>query len=149
MCKKSLFLFSFFISSISVGNVISPCTILRQAKKLNSLDPKLVLAVAQVESTGNSNVMNKDQYGLMQIKLSTARMLGFKGRPKELLQWKTNLALGIKYLNEKLKKYGNVQAASAAYNAGTVYIKWARFVNQAYVDRVMSQYKKLSYLKCI
>jgi len=134
--------------TVALGEIIPHCALIKQAKKFGALDPKLVLAVVQVESTGNSKAMNEDQYGLMQIKLSTARMLGFDKHPKELLQWKTNLKLGIKYLNEKLRKYKIVQAAAAAYNAGKVYIKWARFVNQDYVDLVMFHYKKYKNLKC-
>jgi soluble lytic murein transglycosylase-like protein len=120
-----------------------------------------VLAVAEVESSLNGKVIGRQDphavhYGLMQLKLGTARMLGFKGHPKDLLQWKTNLKIGIVYLNEKLEKHGSVQAASAAYNAGAPYIcKKGRtctrgsFVNQGYVNHVMKLYKRHENLECI
>jgi len=148
-------------SPISIGKTIKDCDLIKQAKEYNALNPRLVLAIAKIESSLNSKVMGRQDpravhYGLMQLKLGTARMLGFKGHPKDLLDWKINLKLGVNYLNEKLEKHGSVQAASAAYNAGSPFIckkgkrcKRGSFVNQGYVDKVMVQYKRQSTLRCI
>lgn len=146
--------------STAKGEVIKDCDLIRQAKKFGAINPQLVLAISQVESSNNSKVIGRQDphvihYGLMQLKLGTARMLGFRGHPKDLLQWKTNLKLGIDYLNEKLEKHNSVQAAAAAYNAGAPYIcrkgkicKKGSFVNQGYVNSVMARYNKRTRLKC-
>lgn len=58
--------------------------------------------------------------GLCQIKLSTARMLGFGGSAEAL--WKDphiNIYWAGKYLKYQLNRYhGNIDKAIAAYNAG-------------------------------
>lgn len=149
------------LSEAAKGEVIKDCDLIRQAKEYGAINPQLVLAVSQVESSNNSKVIGRQDphdihYGLMQLKLGTARMLGFRGHPKDLLQWKTNLKLGIDYLNEKLEKHHSVQAAAAAYNAGAPYIcrkgkngcKKGSFTNQGYVDLVMAKYRRHSNLQC-
>jgi len=148
------------LSSICRGEVVKDCDLIRQAKSYGAINPQLVLAISQVESSGNSKVISRQgrgvHYGLMQLQLGTARMLGFRGHPKNLLQWELNLKYGVSYLNEKLKKHQSKEAASAAYNAGSVFIckkgkngcKIGRFVNQGYVERVMAQYKKHANTIC-
>lgn len=156
--KMGLF-FILIYSSVANGKIINECELIRQAKIFGAINPQLVLAISEVESSKNSRAIGRqDQdihYGLMQLKLGTARMLGFKGHPKDLLQWKLNLKYGIIYLNEKLVAYRSIHAASAAYNAGAAFIcrkgvncKKGRYVNQGYVDLVMNQYKKKSKLQC-
>ena len=148
------------LSVTAKGEVIKDCDLIRQAKEYGAINPQLVLAVSHVESSNNSKVIGRQDphdihYGLMQLKLGTARMLGFRGHPKDLLQWKTNLKLGIDYLNEKLEKHHSVQAAAAAYNAGVPFIcrkgkgcKKGSFTNQGYVDLVMAKYRRFSNLQC-
>ena len=148
------------LSVTAKGEVIKDCDLIRQAKEYGAINPQLVLAVSKVESSNDSKVIGRQDphdihYGLMQLKLGTARLLGFRGHPKDLLQWKTNLKLGIDYLNEKLEKHHSVQAAAAAYNAGAPYIcrkgngcKKGSFTNQGYVDLVMAKYRRHSNLQC-
>ena len=148
-------------SVVAKGEIIKDCDLIRQAKLYGAKNPQLVLEISDVESSKNSKVISRQDshnvhYGLMQVKLGTARMLGFKGHPKDLLQWKTNLKLGIDYLDEKLEKHHSMQAAAAAYNAGAVYIcrkgkvcKRGSFTNQGYVDLVMAHYRKYAKLQCL
>lgn len=148
-------------SSVVKSEVIKDCDIVRQAKSYGAINPTLVLAISQVESSGNSKVVSRQgrlvHYGIMQMQLGTARMLGFHGKPSDLLQWKLNLQYGVSYLNEKLKKYHSKESAVAAYNAGAAFpckrshhgkCKLGHFVNQGYVDLVMSQYKRHASLQC-
>ena len=58
--------------------------------------------------------------GVCQIKLATARGLGFKGNEQQLMNPKINVYYAAKYLNKQITRYqGDVQKAVAAYNAGT------------------------------
>lgn len=147
------------ICPIAKGKVINSCELIKQAKQFGAINPQLVLAVSEIESSRNSKVIGKldpraYHYGLMQLKLGTARMLGFTGQPKDLLNWKLNLRYGIIYLNNKLLKYRSLHAATAAYNAGAAFIcrkgikcKKGKYVNQKYVDLVMERYKKNSKIE--
>lgn len=158
--KIGLFLFTLTaFPSLVKAEIIKNCDLIRQAKSYGAIDPTLTLAVSQIESSGNSDVVTRQgplvHYGVMQLQLGTARMLGFRGHPKDLLKWKINLKYGVNYLNEKLKKHhSNRSAAAAAYNAGAAYPckhqcqRRGSFVNQKYVDLVMAQYRKYANLKC-
>jgi soluble lytic murein transglycosylase-like protein len=139
------------------GEVIKDCDLIRQARQEGAINPQLVLAIAEIESSKNSTSVSRQgrasHYGLMQLKPETARMLGFRGHNKDLLQWRTNLKYGVKYLNQKLKKYHSKQAAAAAYNAGAAFpcrrkCDLGDFVNQRYVDLVMDKYQRTKKKKC-
>jgi len=148
-------------ASVSRGEIVKDCDLIRQAKEYGALNPRLVLAIAEIESSRRSQVVSRldsknVHYGLMQLKPSTARMLGFRGHPKDLLNWKTNLKYGVMYLDQKLKKYGSKKAAAAAYNAGAAFpckethvtCDLGEFVNQHYVNKVMKQYSQIHPTRC-
>jgi len=150
-----------FLSSVSRGEIVNDCDLIRQAKQYGAINPQLVLAVAEIESSKNSSEISRMDsrnvhYGLMQLKPETAKMLGFRGQPRDLLQWRTNLKYGVVYLNQKLKKYHSKQAAAAAYNAGAAFpckkeqvkCSLGEFVNQRYVDLVMQRYRKHQNTRC-
>ncbi|MDR5651155.1 lytic transglycosylase domain-containing protein [Ruixingdingia sedimenti] len=59
---------------------------------------KLVHRVVQRESRYNPGARNGPYYGLMQISAETARVMGYRGRPEGLLDARTNLHYGVKYL---------------------------------------------------
>lgn len=143
------------IARSNVTTTISDCKLIQEAKMQGSKNPKLLLAIATIESSKNPRAINRPHFGLLQIKYETAKMLGFRQKPQELLDWKTNLKLGSKYLNQKLAEYNSPKAAVAAYNAGAAYIckrglslddgkpcTRGFYVNQGYVNRVMAVYKK-------
>jgi len=144
-------------SGYARGEIVSDCTIVNLARLEGSMNPQLVLAVAKIESSKNGKARNGIHYGLMQLKLDTARMLGFRGKPNELLNWKLNLRYGSKYLNEKLRRYRSKSAALAAYNAGAAFpckkthtgCLVGSFINQNYVDIVMRQYRKNPSSQCV
>ena len=107
------------------------------------VEPLLVQAMIQVESSGRSRaVSRRGAKGLMQLMPATARHMKVKNpfNPEE------NIEGGVKYLRYLLDRFdGDVSFALAAYNAGPERIE--RFggippirETQQYVDRVLSIY---------
>lgn len=79
------------------------------------LDSRLAWAVAKVESNLNPRaVSSKGAMGVMQLMPHTARELGVKN-PFDAEQ---SIAGGIRYLKQQLDRFGSVELALAAYNAG-------------------------------
>lgn len=58
----------------------------------------LVHRVIQRESDYRPKARNGPYYGLMQILPETARQMGFRGEPSDLLDPQTNLTYSVKYL---------------------------------------------------
>lgn len=58
----------------------------------------LVHRLAIRESTHNPSARNGPYYGLLQILPQTARTMGFRGQPSDLLDADTNLEFAVKYL---------------------------------------------------
>jgi soluble lytic murein transglycosylase-like protein len=66
----------------------------------------LARAVIQIESTFQPRAANKGNYGLMQIRLETARSLGYRGGAAGLLDPETNLTWGMRYLAQAYRLAG-------------------------------------------
>lgn len=78
-------------------------------------------------------------FGLMQVMGQTAREMGFKGTfLTELCSPDVGLNIGCQYLRKQIDRYdGNLEAAVAAYNAGTaIRTSRGKWRNQLYVDRI-------------
>ena len=87
------------------------------AAKTYSVDPALIAAVINAESSFESNkVSSKNAVGLMQLLPSTAASL--TDNEVDLFDPKTNIMLGTKYLAYLIKKFNDVETALFAYNAG-------------------------------
>jgi soluble lytic murein transglycosylase len=91
----------------------------------NHLDPNLVLAVIRQESAFDESARSRSNArGLMQLLPATGRSLARQAGITQyslakLYEPDTNIALGARYLSERLQKYGGkVELALAAYNAG-------------------------------
>jgi soluble lytic murein transglycosylase-like protein len=87
----------------------------------HGIDADLVGAVVEAESGGNSSAVSRAQaYGLMQVRIPTARdMAGRDVTIEELFDPEVNLDLGCRYLRRMLDRYrGDVRLALMAYNAG-------------------------------
>lgn len=56
--------------------------------------------------------------GICQIKLKSAKQMGFKGTEKQLLDPKTNIYYAAKFLSYQIKRYHSVQRGVVAYNRG-------------------------------
>lgn len=83
------------------------------------IDPRLVLAVIEVESNYETNAVSpKGATGLMQLMPQTARRYGMQS-VSELLDPRKNIQWGVQHLKELLDQYdGQWALALAAYNAG-------------------------------
>jgi soluble lytic murein transglycosylase-like protein len=86
------------------------------AAKTHNVDPALIAAVIDTESTFNPKAKSyTGAKGLMQLMPSTARYLGVKDAYDPL----DNIMGGTKYLRELLDTFdGSVARAAAGYNAG-------------------------------
>lgn len=82
----------------------------------------LVHRVVQRESGYNPSARNGPYMGLMQIHPQTARTMGFRGDPRELLDAETNLRYAVKYLRGAwLVAGGDRDAAVMWYARGYYY----------------------------
>lgn len=82
----------------------------------------LVHRVIQRESDYRPRARNGPYYGLMQILPETARTMGFRGAPDELLDAETNLQWAVKYLRGAwLVADGDHGAAVGWYARGYYY----------------------------
>lgn len=82
----------------------------------------LVHRVVQRESTYRPEARNGPYWGLMQILPQTARTMGFRGQPSDLLDAETNLTYAVKYLRGAwLVSDGDEQAAVMWYARGYYY----------------------------
>jgi hypothetical protein len=97
----------------------------------------LLSAICFVESGHKPNAINfydggSASYGKCQIKLSTARLMGFRGGVTELwLNPAVNSKYAERYLRYQLRRYRwDLSKAISAYSCGTA------CNNQKYVDKV-------------
>jgi len=86
----------------------------------NGVPIKLAHAVVRVESAYRANARGgAGEIGLMQLKLSTARMMGYSGSAKGLYNPETNIRYGMKYLGEAHRLAGGSTCGTILrYNAG-------------------------------
>lgn len=92
-----------------------PDDLLARAGRLFDLPVNLLRAVVQVESGGKPDAVSPaGAVGLMQLMPATARELGVENSKDP---WQ-NIAGGAKYLARQLQRFGQVEEALAAYNAG-------------------------------
>ncbi len=107
------------------------------------VDRRLVEAVIQVESGGNSQAVSpKGAAGLMQLMPSRAAALGVQ----DAFDPRANLDGGVRHLRALLARYeGNLRLALAAYNAGEEAVRLHGGVppypeTQEYVRKVLALY---------
>ena len=78
--------------------------------------------VIKRESGGRPRVVSAGNYGLMQIKLPTARSMGYTGTAAGLLDADTNMTYAVKYLAGAYRVAGgNASRAVHYYAAGYYY----------------------------
>jgi soluble lytic murein transglycosylase-like protein len=96
--------------------------LIAQHAAANNVPEELVRRVIKRESRGNPRVVSKGNYGLMQIKLPTARALGYAGNAAGLLDAETNMTYAVKYLAGAYRVAGgNLDRAVHYYAAGYYY----------------------------
>ena len=82
----------------------------------------LVHRLAIRESTHRPDAVNRPYYGLLQILPATARSMGFRGKPEDLLDAETNLKYAGRYLRGAwLLADGSYDNAVKHYSRGYYY----------------------------
>src|ERR1051325_123426 len=85
----------------------------------NGVPEELVRRVIKRESRGNPRAVNAGNYGLMQIRLGTARAMGYTGSAAGLLDADTNMTYALRYLAGAYRAAGgNENRAVALYSRG-------------------------------
>jgi hypothetical protein len=101
--------------------------IINQAGQRWDVDPALVNAVFQVESSGDPSAINKDgggkgAYGGMQVRQAALadynKANGTSFKMEDLLKPDTGIDVGTWYLGQQLDRFGDVGKALVAYNKG-------------------------------
>jgi soluble lytic murein transglycosylase-like protein len=89
----------------------------------NGVPVELVHRVIVRESRYNPRAVHRGNYGMMQIKLATARGLGYTGTAEGLLDPETNLTYAVRYLAGAYQAaHGNHDRAVAYYAGGYYYV---------------------------
>jgi soluble lytic murein transglycosylase-like protein len=90
--------------------------------KTYKIPSRLIHRIIKRESNYNPRAYRAGNYGLMQIKLQTARSMGYRGPPEGLLDAGTNLMFAVKYLRGAyLVADGNEDRAVRFYSRGYYY----------------------------
>ncbi len=116
-----------------------------RAAAAEGIDPKLLTAVVWVESSFTADaVSHAGAVGLAQLMPATADLLGVDPYDPE-----QNLAGGARFLGEMIDRFGRVDLALAAYNAGPARVAREHDggpgvpVAAGYVDAVFDRYRQL------
>jgi soluble lytic murein transglycosylase-like protein len=100
-----------------------------------------VRRVIKRESGGNPRVIYKGNYGLMQIKLATARSMGYRGTAAGLLDADINMTYAVKYLAGAYHVAdGNANRAVHYYAAGYYYAAKSRGHSPQDSDNVLNAF---------
>lgn len=88
------------------------------------VDKYLIFAIIKAESNFDQDaVSHREAKGLMQLMYSTAEDIAKKVNvdlnEENVLEPDININLGTKYISMLIQKYGNINLALAAYNAGS------------------------------
>lgn len=115
-----------------------------EAARVYSVSPTILYAICLHESLGNPRALvatdgGSASYGLCQVKLKTARWLGFNVTPLDLYDPELNAHVAASYLSKQLARYSNYNKAISAYNAGHY-----THINKKYLHKVLSISKELS-----
>lgn len=120
--------------------------LIERAAKSTSLAPALIRAVIAVESAFRPRAVSpKGAQGLMQLHPTTARRYGVA----DAFDPEQNVAGGARYLADLVERYGTLELALAAYNAGEGAVeRYGRKVppyreTRAYVPTVLKIYRAL------
>jgi soluble lytic murein transglycosylase-like protein len=90
-----------------------------QQASANGIPVSLIDRVIKRESGGNPGAVSRGNYGLMQIRLGTARAMGYSGSASGLLDASTNMTYAVRYLAGAYRAAGgNENRAVALYASG-------------------------------
>jgi soluble lytic murein transglycosylase-like protein len=145
---KYLPLFLIFISTPIIEVFYSFEDFVERVETEYKLPRGILHAIAQVESRLNPRKIHKNDgpghrtsYGLLQIQEPSARQVGFKGKPSELLTPEVNIYFGALYLNWLIKETrGDIPRALNCYNAGRSSKICREKTSSRYSDKVLNSY---------
>lgn len=72
--------------------------LVRKHAQATGVPEQLIRRVIHIESRGNPRAVNRGNFGLMQIRLGTARAMGYRGNAQGLLDADTNMTFAVRYL---------------------------------------------------
>ena len=116
--------------------------IIDQASDMFDVEPSLIKAVIKAESGFNHKaVSHKGAQGLMQLMPATAELL----RVNDPFDPTENIFGGTRYLRKMLDRFGHMELAVAAYNAGPEAVKSHNGIppyqeTRTFVQRVIKYY---------
>ena len=123
------------IAVVALASLIAPTTclasdqphsadldamIIKEAQR-HGIPERLVRRVVMRESRYNPRARNHKYWGLMQISYPTARSMGFRGTPEELLNPLTNLTYAVPYLANAFIAAGKHEDAAVRLYASGYY----------------------------
>jgi soluble lytic murein transglycosylase-like protein len=107
----------------------------------NNVPEALVRRVIKRESGGNAHAVSAGNYGLMQIKLPTARSMGYTGTAAGLLDADTNMTYAVKYLAGAYRvANGNADRAVHYYASGYYYAAKGKGMKIGETDRAQDSF---------
>ena len=105
----------------------------------------LLSSLCYVESRHNVNAINHDDgdansVGVCQVKLKTAREMGFRGTEQQLMNPRMNVKYAAKYLRWQILRYKSVKKAVIAYNRGNA----RGLTTSKYQGKVYARWRKVN-----
>lgn len=119
----------------------------KRASTVYNTDIKLLMAMAQRESTFNANATARGgSIGMMQIMPATGAYFGLS--KNDLYDAKTNIDFGAMYISERIAAYnGDWVKGLSAYNQGSARVNRGAH-STAYANRIIGSYNTINnYLK--
>jgi len=89
--------------------------------RANGVPESLVHRVIMRESRYNPRAVSRGNYGIMQIRIGTARAMGYTGSAAGLLDANTNMTYAVRYLAGAYRAAGGNHNRAVAYYAGGYY----------------------------
>jgi len=132
-------------------DILSPYEgIIASTSKKYGIDPNLIRATIMTESGGNPKAyryephLREASYGLGQTLLSTARGLGFKGKPEDLYKPEVSIDLTALYIKQALQAGAKTpQEVATFYNTGHL----GGIPTAGHLDRFTSWYNQAAAKK--
>lgn len=118
-------------------------TLFRDIAKIHNVHLPMLLSICYTESKLDMTAHNprdggSASYGVCQVKLATARSMGFYGTPEQLSLPQVNVFYAAAYVAYLDTRYHmNKHKVASAYNAGQYTVQ-----NKAYVSKVMYRMKE-------
>jgi transglycosylase-like protein with SLT domain len=115
--------------------------------RANGIPESLVHRVIMRESRYNPRAVSKGNYGIMQIRLGTARAMGYTGSAAGLLDANTNMIYAVRYLAGAYRAAGGNQNRAVGYYASGYYgaAKRAGFSAYAMARPAVARYGAPAY----